>query len=66
VKSDARVSLSELHPNERGTISGIGLIEPLLDQTVRIPKAVVTPGGYSEGWNASSFTFSIGGVALAA
>ena len=28
------------------TVSGTGLIEPLLDQTVRIPKAV-TPAGFA-------------------
>jgi hypothetical protein len=33
--------------------------------TVRAARALVTPGGYSEGWNAS-LTFCIEGVALAA
>ena len=28
------------------TISGTRLIEPLLDQTLRVPKAVVTPAGF--------------------
>jgi hypothetical protein len=42
-----------------------GSYVPLLPVALSTPE-MVTPGGYSEGWNTSLFTFSIGGVALAA
>ena len=44
--------------------AGQGTYEPLLPGKL-VPTYVLTPGGYSEGWNAS-LTFCIAGVALAA
>ncbi len=45
---------------------GEGRLDAILSGVIALPTTLVTPGGYSEGWNASFFTFSIGGVALAA
>jgi hypothetical protein len=46
------------------TFEGPRSLSALLSGIVT-PEGVVTPGGYSEGWNAS-LSFSIAGVALAA
>lgn len=48
----------DYHPKARGTFA------ELLPASLSTPQ-VVTPGGYSEGWNAS-LSFTIAGVALAA
>jgi hypothetical protein len=48
--------------------SGEGRLDPVLGGLIARPTAhntMVTPGGYSEGWN-TSLTFSIAGAALAA
>jgi hypothetical protein len=45
---------------------GEGVLDPILAGILpSISQKVVTPAGYSEGWN-TSLAFSIGGVALAA
>ena len=49
----------------RYRFTGHAGIERLILATPPVAKKVVTPGGYSEGWNAS-LTFCIAGVALAA
>ena len=44
------------------TISGTGLIEPLLDQTLRVPEAVVTPAGFEQ---RRAWSFDLAGEAVA-
>ena len=60
-----RLALTPNEDKSEFTISGTGLLEPLLDQVVALPKALVTPAGFGEAWHEMLDT-TITGVARAA